>query len=258
MSATVNFLDALLRQARRNQQAGQSARAGSSLAKLLAFPDLPAESAAEAHARSGELHLKARRFGKARRHLRAALRLAPDAARLHHRLALTLASDPNGSDETALRHYRRALELDPGRVRWRGEAGLLAIRLGRTDDGLALLRQAHDQAPEDAAALSRLVKGLCQAGKPDEALRQVRQARFASPRCGRLREMEADLLLARLRRDQDQTKAERRRAEEPVVLPFQPRPAPTVATPEGKRYDGPQTLPGPHLARHATTGRRAP
>lgn len=245
MVAFVNFFDALLNRARREQQAGQLARAGSSLTKLLSFPDLPAESTAEAHARAGELHLKARRFGKARRHLRAALRLAPDAARLHHRLGLSLASDPRGSDEVALRHYRRAIELAPDRARWRGEAGLLAIRLGKVDYGLALLRQAVDQAPGDFEALSPLVKGLRQAGRPEEALRRVRQARFASPHCPKVRQLEADLLLARIRRDQAYSKAQSG-IEEAILLPFQPRQ--TTPT-RDRRHDGPQTLPGPHLAR---------
>ena len=256
MSQTLCFFDALLRQARRLQQAGQSCQAGTTLAKLLSFPDLPAEAAAEAHARAGELHLKARRFRKARRHLRAALKLAPDAARLHHRLGYALANDPRGDGAKALRHYRRALELAPDQARWRCEAGLLAVRLGLTDDGLVLLRQAHNKAPSDPVTLAKLVNGLAQAGQPDEALRVVRLARFSSPRCERTRKLEADLLLARLRRDQEQAGAGQRAEEAPVILPF---PAPQLPRTNGVRYDGPQTLPGPHRARvSARIGRRAP
>ena len=116
MSQTLCFFDSLLRQARRLQQAGQSYQASATLSKLLSFPDLPAEVAAEAHARAGELHLKGRRFRKARRRLRAALRLAPDAARLHHRLGYALANDPRGDGERALRHYRRAWSWNPARA----------------------------------------------------------------------------------------------------------------------------------------------
>jgi pentatricopeptide repeat protein len=255
MSQTLCFFDELLNQARRLQQAGQSCRATTTLTKLLNFPDLPAEVAAEAHARAGELHLKARRFRKARRHLRAALKLAPDSARLHHRLGYAFANDPRGDAERALRHFKRALELDPGQSRWRSEAGLLAVRLGLVDDGLVLLRQAFNKAPADALTLTKLVKGLCQAGKPNEALRLVREARFSSPRCGRTRKLEEDLMLAQVRRDQEQASADRR-DEKAVILPF---PAPQLPRTNGARYDGPQTLPGPHLARtNARIGRRVP
>lgn len=244
MSATLDFFGSLLRQAKRHQQAGQPASASAALAKLLAYPDLPAESAAEAHARAGELHLAARRYVKARKHLRAALRIAPDAARLHHRLGAALANDPRGDDALALRHYRRALALAPGRTRWRGEVGLFLVRLGRADDGLAQLRQAHDQAPDDLDALLRLARGLALAARPDDALRLVRNARFGSPRCPRLQKAEAQLLLNRLRRERDQGIADRRRDEPAVLLRFTPPALPRVNDP---RPDGPHTLPGPHM-----------
>jgi Flp pilus assembly protein TadD len=254
MTTTVCFFDSLLAQARRLQQAGQSSQAIQALTRLAALADLPADTAAEVHARLGELHLKRHRFRKARRHLRRALGLAPDSARLHHRLGLCHGNDPRGQAERARRHYRRAIDLDPDRPRWRGEAGLLAIRLGRMDEGLSLLRQAHEQVPDDVNVLGQLVKGLCQTGQPDEALRLVRLARFRSPRCRRLQKLQADLLLARLRRSQETESACQR--PDPVILPFLR--AEVEATGEA-RYDGPHALPGPHLVYvRASAGCRVP
>jgi tetratricopeptide (TPR) repeat protein len=254
MDATVCFFDSLLAQARRLQQAGQSSQAIAILTRLAAFADLSADRAAEVQARLGELHLKQRRYRKARRHLRRALGLAPDSARLHHRLGYCHGNDPRGKAELALRHYHRAIDLDPDRARWRSEGGLLAVRLGRPEEGLALLRQAHEQAPDDLTVLGRLVKGLCQCGQSDEALRVVRLARFRAPRCSRLQKLQADLLLARLRRTQ-QTEAARREAS-PVLLPFVRA---EVETTNAARYDELHALPGPHLVYvRARTGRRVP
>jgi Flp pilus assembly protein TadD len=244
MFFTLSFFEQQLQRARHCQQTGRSADALVHLQRLASFGDLPPAVAEEVQARLGELHLKRRRFRRARRHLLAALAFAPDNPRYHHLLGLALAHDTHGDLNRAWRHYRRALELAPGKARWRGEAGLLALRLGRTDDGLALLRRAHEQAPEDTAVLAKLVKGLCLAGLPDEAERLVRLARFRSPRCGALAQMWFALRLAGVRRQQETAAAARRGEDEPVLLPFI-----AVEVAAGMRYDGAHALPGPHRIR---------
>jgi tetratricopeptide (TPR) repeat protein len=258
MTFTLSLVEQLLIRARHCQEIHRPAEALDHLTRLVSFPDLPPAVAEEAQARLGELHLKRRRFRKARRHLLGALAFDPDNPRYHYLLGLAQARDPRGDAGRAWRHYRRALALAPGKARWRGDAGLLALRLGRTAEGLALLREAHAQAPDDAVTLGKLVKGLCLAGRDDEADRLVRLARFRAPRCAVLARLWFDLGLSNLRKQQETAVAEARAALEPVILPF----VPAVVGEEkaAARYDGAHALPGPHLVRlRARRGcRRAP
>jgi Tfp pilus assembly protein PilF len=245
MSFGLNLVEQQLLRARRCQQIGRPADALAHLTHLACFAELPASIAEEVQARLGELHLKRRLFRKARRHLLAALAFDPDNPRYHRLLALALTSEPGSNLGRAWRHYRRALALAPGKARWRGEAGLLAVRLGRTDEGLRLLREAHAQAPDDPAILGKLVKGLCLAGLLDEAERTVHFLRFRAPHSAELARLWFDLRLARLQRQQETAAAAER--EEPVILPFV-----RIEQEEGPgamRHDGAHALPGPHLVR---------
>jgi Flp pilus assembly protein TadD len=257
MTYTLSLVDQLLARARTCQETGRLADALTHLTRLASFVDLPAPVAEEVQARLGELHLKRRHFRKARRHLLAALAFHPDSARYHRLLGLALVNDPHGELGRAWRHYRRALALAPRRPRWRSEAGLLALRLGRLDQGLGLLREAHTQAPDDPIILGRLVKGLCMSGLVEEAECVVRLARFRAPRSGAVAQLWFDLKLDGLRRRQETAAAEERAAAEPVILPFCAAP---TGEKEAARYDGAHALPGPHLVRLRARrfSRRAP
>ena len=80
---------------------------------------------------------------------------------------------------------------------------------GRTE-GLALLRQAVEEAPADVEALRKLVKGLRLADRPDEARAAVRAGLFRNPRCPRSRRLWQDYQIQLLRRRQQ---SGRRRSE---------------------------------------------
>jgi tetratricopeptide (TPR) repeat protein len=257
MTQTLNLFDELLLRARRLHEAGQWREALALLGRLSRFNELPPTIAEEAHARQGEILLKKRRYRAARRHLRAALHFAPEGARHHFLLGLCLHADPDGNREQAARHYRRSLELAPEHIRCRGEAGLLAIEQGLIDEGLALLRQAVEQAPADSGAVGRLIKGLFLAGRPDEALAAVRLALFRCPRNSALRKLWLDLQFAGIRRQQMmQAACARSEADAPMILPFvQSADRQRSASPW--RHDAASSLPGPHLVRiRARTGRR--
>jgi tetratricopeptide (TPR) repeat protein len=260
MTSTLNLFDEILSRARRLQIAGQWREALTLLRRLSGFPNLPPRVAEKAEALQGEILLKRRRYRQARKHLRSALAYAPDRARYHFLLGLALHRDPKGDKGHATAHYERCLELAPALVRCRGQAGLLAIECGRVDEGLALLRLAVEQAPGDSDAVSRLVKGLCLAGWPEEAQVAVRTARFASPRCPRLRKLSIDLRLADIRRRQDLSSASAHRDKGPVLLPFLSLSAASAGLAPSKRYDAETSLPGPHLVRlrRRVDRRRAP
>src|SRR5579884_376393 len=168
MMPTVNLVEGVLAMGRRYQEVGRHRDAVTVFTRLSHFRYLPAEAAEETQSRLAEIHLKRRRYKQARRHLTAALRYQPDNVRYHYLLATALGAEEGGDLPLACEHYRRALELDPGHVKCRADYGHLLLRLGQTEEGLALLREAADQAPEDIEVLNKLVKGLRLSGRSDE------------------------------------------------------------------------------------------
>jgi Tfp pilus assembly protein PilF len=216
---TLNLFEQLLARGRRMQELGQPRAAAGVYSRLTAFRTLPPAVAEQTRVALGVLCLKRRRYRRARRHFAVALSHRPDSARYHFLLATAFAADKQGDLAQAEAYYRRALELDPGHVRCRSDAGLLLLRLGRTDEGLALLREAVERAPGNAEALAKLARGLVQAGRADEAHAALRVGVFRNGRDGRFRKLWDDFRFHRLRGRQE---AERPDAndEEPVLLPF--------------------------------------
>jgi Flp pilus assembly protein TadD len=166
------------------------------------FLDVPAEIAEEAQARLGEIQLRRRKYARARRHLVAALRHKPDNARYHFLLGQACREDDCGNLERAARHFRRSLELDANQVPCLLEYGLLAIRLGRSEEGLARLREASEQAPGDPDVTKKVVKGLRHLGRPDDARSELLAALFRNPRDPRFRRLWNDYRFREARRQQ--------------------------------------------------------
>ncbi len=251
MTTTLNLVDHLLSLGRKYQEVGRFADAEGVLGKLAGFRELPAAAAEETQARLAELHLRRRRYGRARRCLSAALVHRPDSARYHLLMAQALQADDRGDLQRADEHYRRSLVLDPQQVKCRADAGLLAVRLGRAEEGLTRLRQAVDEAPGDVDALRKLVKGLRLADRGDEARAAIRAGLFRNPRNPRFRRLWQDFQFQALRRKQQSGRRMKRSANvsEPVLLPFRRPEGPTTPLPETLRLDGPATVAPPHAPR---------
>jgi tetratricopeptide (TPR) repeat protein len=214
MSDVLCFVNHLLERAQRLARSSQFVPAIELLRDVARFP-LSATRAEQVHRLLGELYLQLRRYRKAARHLRQAIALAPRTARYHYLLGRCVAAHPRGRRENALQHFRRALQLQPNHRRCQAEAGLLAVRLGRVSYGLRLLRQAAQGEPR---LVGKLVRGYCEAGRPEAARRAVQLARFAAPRCPQLLQLQHRLQYGQLRGQQAQRTA--RAAGAPVVLPF--------------------------------------
>src|SRR5262249_36713410 len=138
--------------------------------------------------------------------------------RYHYLLALALQADEHGDLRRAAAHFGRALDLDPSLARCRADPGLLALRLGRTEEGPGLLRPAPGRAPDSPEVLARLVKGLTLAGRADEARAALRAALFRNPRAPRIRQLGADFEMQQLRRRRDAERLRRRGEEDGPVL----------------------------------------
>jgi hypothetical protein len=178
MSRTLTLVDAGWESVRSSVAHGRRADALTQITRLLARPDLPAHTAAEAHHLAGELCTDAERYPLARRHLRAAAALEPGCARTAYRLGLAHERDPHGCDRRAAAWFAKAVSLEPGNALYRAAFGRAAVRCGKVKAGVRELLGAADAAPGDVPAVRVVIDGLLAAGRFAAARRVLTRARF--------------------------------------------------------------------------------
>lgn len=183
MSRTLTFVHDGWTVAKRFAEVGRRLEALGHLDRLLACPDLPVGIACEARRLAAEIELERERFSAARKHLRAALALEPGDAEAYYLVGRSFEEDPEGSDERALKWYRKAVSLSPD-ARYVAAYGRTAIRCDQVKLGLKLLGQVESG---DIAVVRVVVEGFLEAGKTDEARRAIMRARF---RCGDHKELD--------------------------------------------------------------------
>jgi Tfp pilus assembly protein PilF len=258
MSTTLNLVDHLLARGRHFQTLGRDHDALHVLGRLAGFRELPRDIALETQARLAEIHLRRGRPKKARRHLTAALAHQPDNARNHELMGRAVEADNRADPERALDHYRRSLELDPDRPECLSAAGLLAVHLGQSQEGLRYLRRAVELAPDDPEMLRQLAKGLCLAIREQEAGAALRAGLFRHPRDVRFRKLWNDFQFDQLRQEQEASRLggktdeadERGRTLLPFVRPTQPT-RPIRAGRKFFRTDGASRSQPPHRVQPA-------
>jgi tetratricopeptide (TPR) repeat protein len=249
MKHTLNLFDHALAIGRRYHDTGRNRDALKILGRLASFRDLPAATAEETQVRLAELQLKRRKFARARRHLAIALTLQPASAKLHHLMATATQADDRGDLDRADEYFQRAIDLDPESVLCLAEGGLLAVRLGRTEEGLTLLRRAVELEPENADVVRKLVKGLRLAGQGEEARSVLRAAVFRNPSTSAFRQLRDEFLFQQAHHRQNSQRRRRRlrtESEGPVLLPFIRARSEDAAS---VRLDGPATVGRPHMTR---------
>lgn len=99
---------------------------------------------------------------------------ASDSAATHQNLAL--AYEDAGDLDKAAQQYTRALELEPQDAMTRANYGLLLLKLNRPEQAVQALKQAHEGARGDRAALLAIGNGLRRAGAADAALAAMEEA----------------------------------------------------------------------------------
>src|SRR5207245_3321779 len=162
-------------------------------------------------------------FAQARRHLAALLVLRPDNPQYHYLLAGAFDPDKEDSAEAACEHYRRSLELDPNQADCLSDFGLLALRLGKDEEGLQALRRAVELAPDDPGVVGKLAEGLARSGKLEEARLTLRAAFFRNSRNHAFRKLWNDFRFREVCADQQaarQTREASPQQDEPGLLPF--------------------------------------
>lgn len=257
MSHTLNLVDHLLTRGRNFHTIGRDHDAQQALHRLAGLPDVPAEVHEETLCRLAEILLAQGRYTKARRHLTALLVQCPDNARYHAMMATAYELDERSDGQRAAQHYRKSLALDPNQPRCLGEFGLLALRLGQTEEGLQSLRRAVEMAPSDPQAASRLAEGLRLEGRDDEARDALRAARFRNSRDPRFVKLWNDFQFRQLRETQKERgsmTASGTDATRTHLLPFVRMPREEHVGDKVVRLDAP-TLPQPP---HTTKTQRVP
>jgi tetratricopeptide (TPR) repeat protein len=250
MSKTLSLIDRLLEQGRNFQQMDQHRQAVHVLGRLARLTDLPTPVAEETQHRLAELHLKRRKFSRARKNLAALLRLCPDNARYHFLMATAIRGEKK-DPERALGSYRKSLQLDPRQPECLSAYGLHLVRLGQAELGLKCLREAAELEPDHAIVFGRLVRGLRRTGAWEEARRVLIAGLFRNPRDGRFRRLYNDFMFRQLRRAQKSARRPSLMAEDrqAVVLPFirladEPERVPAEHT--LIRLDPASPIPAPH------------
>lgn len=109
-----------------------------------------------------------------------AVRLAPDMAVAHQ--ALGLARHISLQIEEAATEYARALELDPKLQTVRRSLADLRRAQGRNEDALKLYRELLLNDPADRFARAGIILSLLDAGKKDDAEREMEAALRDEPR----------------------------------------------------------------------------
>jgi tetratricopeptide (TPR) repeat protein len=257
MSRTLNLVDRLLARGRKLQALGRSQDALHVFGRLAGFRELPAEAAEETQATLAEIYRRYRNHEQVRRHLASALAYQPTSARYHYLMANALDLDEQGDPERAYEHYRRSLQLDPDQPQCLGEFGLLALSLGKDEEGIGALRRAVELAPDDPEAVGNLVEGLLELGEPEEARHLLQAALFRHPRHLGFRKLWSDF---RFQQACEEQHAARQSSpsysaenDKPTILPFV-RLAPQAPKTRGRklvRRDGPAAPKPPHPPRHS-------
>jgi predicted Zn-dependent protease len=219
---------------------------------LAHFHHLPELIARETRRRLAMLYCKRKKFRRARRLLASLVVAEPHESRYHYLLGKATAVDVRCDPRQALRQYRRCLNLEPRNPRYLSSFAVLAVRTGREQLGLRLLRRAFRLAPEDAVVLRRYLRSLRELHRVQEARRVLRQCRFRLGKLPWFQDLLSDFQFFVLQLRQRKQRRQRRLGQEQQLrlLPF-----PTVperATPHDEadtiRTDGPAVLPVPHLS----------
>lgn len=132
-----------------------------------------------AHNNLGMALLAAGRKEEALRHFRKAVELNPRFAEAQNNLANQLSR--LGQTDEAILHYEKAIELNPSYAEAQNNLGCAFIRAGRSDEAIAALRKALEIDPRYAEAHNNLGNALQFAGRADEAAAQFRKALEIKP-----------------------------------------------------------------------------
>lgn len=253
MSYTIPLVSRLLLKGRKLHQLGINAKALPILDKLARFPDLKREDNHEIHGRLAQMHAKAKRHDKARRHLAVCLTTQRHNAADHFRMAKQCIRDIHCDSKRVTFHFRQAIKLDPTNATYLSAFGVFALQLDRLALASKLMQQAFVLDPENAVVFRRYIRLLKRQRLYSKAMDILKSYRFRLGKLAWFQSLYQQFRFHMVRRDQ-------RRANKQFALSQVDERMQTIPFPgkssnvrlhihddEGVREDEATVLTGPHF-----------
>ena len=258
MSKTLKIVDHLLARGKNQIAMGRQREALDTFKHVAGLPKVGRDVLLETNLLQGEIYLQQNNHEQARRHFRVALTYDGKNAGYHYLMAQAHELDlEKGDPEEAGRHYRESLRFDKNQPECLGDFGLFALNQGDDEEGIQALRRAVELSPDDPEIVGKLIEGLLQLYRIEEARLTLRAARFRNPRHPGFTKLWSDFEFQQLR-DEQFTHYELLHPgtsqNEQKILPFCPSPQKSTAKASGRkiiRRDGPSTPTPPHSPRPA-------
>lgn len=132
-----------------------------------------------ANAYLGDLYLTIRCLKLAERHLKKAIRHAPEKEHYHYLLGFTYSVGENWTK--AVKTFERAIELDPDNHEYERGLGWAMFNSGHRVNGLAHLHRAIELSPSNTNALTDLATAMMMLGNIGKAREYGEKAVQADP-----------------------------------------------------------------------------
>ncbi len=228
---SINMAQALLERGRELWEQDRYEEACRVLTRLLGLRVLKPQIAERAQFYLGDMQVAQGFYSKARRHLSAAISTGTASGEAHFLMACALEWDDDSDLGHAYRHYRRAVELEPGQPLYSSAYALMRIRRKskRTKfdrEALARLRDSFAACPDDSDIVYNYAFGLIEMARFGEAEFALKRARKRWPDHPAFEGLWHDFLIRRgllpgSRRAPADTPAPCVVSdEEPVIIPF--------------------------------------
>ena len=218
MSKTLNLIDILLTTGRHLFMMGRFTEALDPLTKLAGFRKLPEPVVEELQSLLAEIGLQQKNYQAARRHLTAAIALRPLKAEYCYLMALAIDEDDDADRKRAEQYYARAVELEPNEPTYFVDFGSYLFTIGKSKEGLRLIRKGYTLGIVDAEIVGRVAEVLRREGHGDEATTKLRAALFHNHGSAMFRQLWQQHQFALIHTRQQKPSATV--AEKPVILPF--------------------------------------
>lgn len=177
MSAQIRFVESLWSRCQILTEMGLFHQARPLLQRLLQL-ELPQRVRAEASMMLADLYRGLGDYALARRHIAAALAGDPDDPALNHFLGFLHNEDEDGDAARSLRHLRKAVKLAPQSSDCHRTLGEALLHQGQDERGLAHLRKAIEIEPDNLDSYRSYITALVNAGQTDEVKRTLRLLQF--------------------------------------------------------------------------------
>lgn len=179
----------------------------------------PVAPASSDDVKKGIAALKAGDVNGAKAAFEAAVQKTPNKADAHHYLGLV--DDQTGNKAEAEKHYRKALELDPGLEESAVNLAAILVEAGKFDEAATLMKKAIAKDPKNAALQVNLGMALAGKNDVDGASKAFDEALKIEPNSGITLVTYADVLAKANKKDDAVAKlkqAEKASAADPGVL----------------------------------------